>query len=335
MSSALLPSDWLTRDLAELADLSPIQEVPYKALNARGIRFLIRRDDLIHPYISGNKLYKLYGFLKHYQRIGSTLPIATFGGKYSNHILALAAAGQSLGLSTKAIIRGDEQTDLSATLIDAQKFGMDLHFVDRQHYKQRHHSNFYEVFEKEIGPCFWVPEGGAGAFGVEGAISLGESIAKQCNADALENQKLCIFQACGTGSSLAGIVAGVAKSGMPNKSGMPSVKIMGVNVLKGFSALKHEISQQIPIDYRHAIDWDVLGDFHCGGYAKFPDYLASFLTSFEAETKVALDPVYTCKVAWAITQLAVSEALYNVGTVLMVHSGGLQGRRGYGLPFQV
>ncbi len=332
----MLPENWLSKNLTELAQCSPIQEIEYAPLNSRGIRFLIRRDDVLNPYISGNKLYKLFGYLRHYQTLGSSLPLASFGGKFSNHVVALAAAGHSLGIPTKAVIRGNEEVDLSATLKDAQNFGMELHFVDRQKYKLRYLSNFQEVFQQDLGECYWIPEGGAGPLGVEGAVTLGKAIATYCQEN-LVGQKVCVVHACGTGSSLAGVVSGVAEMGLVKsgvaKSGAQNVKVLGVNVLKGYSALKQEILEQIPIDYRQSIEWDVIGDFHCGGYAKFPDYLASFLTSFESETGVPLDPVYTCKVVWAITQLAASGDLSGVDTLLMVHSGGLQGRRGYGLPF--
>lgn len=321
--TSLLPSNWLSCELAELADLAPTQKISFTPFNARGITLLIRRDDMLHPYISGNKLYKLFEYLKHYRNSNLSLPIATFGGKYSNHVLALAAAGHSLNIKTIAVIRGDENIDLSETLEDAKAFGMHLHFVDRQTFKLRYERNFEQYFEQELGACFWVPEGGAGALGVLGASAIGRSIAKQ-----FPKEKVAVFQACGTGSTLAGLVHGLAERNAQN------ICVYGVNVLKGFSSLKQDISEQIPIDYRKVIEWDVLNDFHCGGYAKFPEYLASFLTSFEDETGVLLDPVYTCKVIWALNEMLESGALDNIQTVLMVHSGGLQGRRGVGLPFR-
>ncbi len=318
----LLPNDWLDHNLSEIACLAPLQEIHFDLFEQKSIRVFVKREDLLHPLMGGNKLYKLHGYLKAYLDSDCRGPIVSFGGAYSNHVLALAAAGNLHDIPTVAVIRGEEPGVLSDTLADAKNLGMKLVFVSRSEYRRRHEAEYLQTLKDKLGDVFFIPEGGSGKLGAQGCISLAEGITLSA-----QFRPEIVFHACGTGGSLAGLIAGF------ERQPVAGIQTYGVPVLKGHTALKSDIIRMISDLGGESHNWCLLEDYHAGGYAKFPDELASFMQEFEQQTRLDLDPVYTAKVMWAIVD-QVKQGRFPAGSnIIAVHSGGLQGRRGFGFAF--
>lgn len=298
----------------------PLQDSTTKALAACGIELLVRRDDLLDPQLSGNKFYKLFFNLHEAKKQGQT-SLLSFGGAYSNHLHALAAAGQRYGFKTLGVIRGERPAQLSPTLVDAQNWGMQLVFISRREYGDKHESQILDMLHHQLGDFYWIPEGGANLAGARGMRLLGAALEQQLNADYTA---VCL--PCGTGTSLAGLAAGIA-----NKK-----PALGFSVLKGDGSLGRDIArsyQQLVGDKADAGNWRLISGFHAGGYAKkHPGYLSRFWQLFEQEAGIPLDPVYTLKMIWGIQCLAQQGYWPRGSRLIAVHTGGLQGRRGFLCP---
>ncbi|VUD48810.1 L-cysteate sulfo-lyase [Thalassocella blandensis] len=312
----LLPDNWLLKDLDVIASLAPMEPIDLPVFHQKDIQVSIKRDDLLDPQLGGNKIYKLHAYLQAAVDAPDK-PIISFGGAYSNHIYALAAAGAQLKLPTVGIIRGEEPQQLSPTLQDAKRFGMQLHFVSREEYQQKNSQEFREKLQRKYGDHHLIPEGGAGPQGVAGCAALARGI-----LNSVDDKPDLIVHACGTGASVAGLITGLALSPATG------VHVMGVSVLKGYPALEQEIEGFLDQMQVSAGSWELQQEFHCGGYAKYPDYLADFVSDFEKQTQICLDPVYTSKVMWALVKLAEQDAFTPGTRIIAVHSGGLQGCRG-------
>lgn len=277
---------------------SKLERLTFLPFEKRRIELFVQREDLLHPEISGNKWRKLKYNLK--EALSQNKAILTFGGAYSNHIAATAAAGKEYGVETIGVIRGDELNENSnSTLIKAVENGMELHFVSREEYRRRNDSEYLASLELKFDSPFIIPEGGANLQGVNG-----------CKEILNEHFDLC-FVAAGTGSTAAGIILSQMSK---------SVKV--ISSLKG-DFLEKEIKKWLDKDY----DWELLTDYHFGGYAKYPDALKHFQTEFESSHQLLLDPVYTAKMFYgAFDYLENHQELANIKVVL-VHTGGLQGRQ--------
>ncbi len=312
---SLLPPEWFQLTPEAVSKLAPFQQVICPEFSVRGISLSMKREDLLDPYLGGNKFYKLWGYLKDHQASRSSLPIATFGGAYSNHLYATAAAGLSLGIPTVGIVRGERAETLSPTLMDVQALGMRLYFVTRSDYRTRYSAQYIQFLESKLGKCYWVPEGGSGPLGAVGCTALAKALEEEAATSGVKSVAL----ACGTGTTLAGVRAGLADD----------TELLGVSVLKGEGVLENstkDILSQISAKWTNLT---IKYGFHCGGYAKLPQYLIEFIDRFEEKTGIPLDPVYTGKLMWGLSQLA-KQGYWQEGTKLVVlHSGGLQGRRGY------
>jgi len=315
----------MTRYLTELsldAFIEAARNVPYQQIQSelfRGIDLWIRRDDLIDPLISGNKAYKLiYNLLEAREQGKNT--IVTCGGAWSNHIHATAAAGQRFGFKTVGIIRGERPPLLSAMLQDAERFGMELRFVSRAEYRKRREPDFPGYLGLDMADSWYVPEGGANIQGAKGVQLLGEAIAETGPVRFDE-----YWLPCGTGLTL-----GALASALPKES-----TIFGVPVLKAEEAI-----------YLAAIAWaeklrrtgisniEVVEGGHCGGYAKVNNELAQFLEAVRDKLGIPLDPIYGAKVALQLKLASNSHHLElykgeRRKNVLLLHTGGLQGNRGY------
>ncbi|WNO11069.1 1-aminocyclopropane-1-carboxylate deaminase/D-cysteine desulfhydrase [Teredinibacter sp. KSP-S5-2] len=286
-------------------------------LAKRGLSLVVKREDQLDANISGNKFYKLWGHLQAYKQFcfesRTKPPLATFGGAYSNHIHATAAAGKLLGIPTVGVIRGERTTPLNPSLQDAEEMGMRLEFVSRSDYQNRHELFFQDTLESRLGKCFWVPEGGSGSQGITGCIGLGRVL-----GEYLQGKNGVVCMACGTATTLAGVRIGMAEE----------IPLLGVSALKGegmFDAYLSSVFAQHGLSSTNLI---INYGYHCGGYAKFPQYLMNFMRDFETSTGVLLDPVYTGKLMWAICQLAEQDYWKEGTKIVALHSGGLQGRRG-------
>ncbi|HEY9045545.1 MAG TPA: pyridoxal-phosphate dependent enzyme [Ohtaekwangia sp.] len=295
--------------------LTPVQELLHPILQEADIRLIIKREDLNHPFISGNKWWKLRYNLEEAKRTKQKT-LLTFGGAFSNHIYATAAAAREAGFKSIGIIRGEEVLPLNPTLRFASECGMNLYFVSREEYRKKSETPFIEKLHNELGEFYLIPEGGSNALAVKGCVEFAQSIS------SLSFDYLCL--AAGTGGTLAGIIAGTNQA----------KQIIGVSALKGNfleaeveKLLKeYEAANEVSIRNNH---WKILHNYHHGGYAKVTRELMAFIAEMKSIYSLPLDPIYTGKVLWAILEEAKRGAFEKGSTILMIHSGGLQGASTY------
>ncbi|MAT55941.1 MAG: 1-aminocyclopropane-1-carboxylate deaminase [Saprospirales bacterium] len=291
---------------------SPIVEIEDPALVQAGVRIWLKRDDLIHPHISGNKWRKLkYNIAKAKEKGNTTL--LTFGGAYSNHLAATAAAGLEYGFKTIGIVRGERPPVLNPTLRFLLDCGMQLHFVSRKDYREKSPEHWLEVLALDRATTCVLPEGGSNCLALKGCAELPGEVEQQ-----LGFLPDVFFAACGTGATLAGIAAG-----LKGRS-----RAMGVSVLKGDFHRK-DVSALLRHCDESAVNWEVLTDYHFGGYARFDDRLISFINAFRARHRIRLDPIYTGKLLFAVFDQVRSGAFPEGTDILVLHSGGLQGIAGF------
>jgi 1-aminocyclopropane-1-carboxylate deaminase len=271
----------------------------------KGISLEIKREDLLHPFISGNKFRKLkYNLIQAKAENQGT--VLTFGGAYSNHIAAVAYAGKEQGFKTIGIIRGDELGDKIAenpTLHFAQECGMQFEFVTREAYRFKTEPDFIANLRDKFSSFYLVPEGGTNEYAVKGCQEI---LTKE---DASFDYICC---AVGTGGTISGII----------NSALPHQKVLGFPALKG-DFLKDEIRK-----FATNEDWELLTDYHFGGYGKVNEELIQFINQFYKQTKVPLDPIYTGKMVFGVIDLIQKNYFSNNAKILLIHTGGLQGIKG-------
>lgn len=287
----------------ELEIFSPVHRLQNKLFDEHGIEVFIKRDDLIHPVISGNKWRKLKYVLKKAQSTGKT-HLVTFGGAYSNHLMATAAAAANFGFRATGFVRGEEAEN--DTLFICRLHGMHLIFTDRESYRDKQ-----VLFEKHFAgdaEAFFIDEGGAAP---EAAKGCGELV------DELPGFYDHIFCACGTGTTAAGIIDGIHHRGL-------KTRFHGIPVLKNGEFLRDEISRYLT----QPADFNLHTEYHFGGYAKTSDELILFIKDFISSTGILVDPVYTGKMLFAVYDLA-AKGYFKAGErVLAVHTGGAWGLLG-------
>jgi 1-aminocyclopropane-1-carboxylate deaminase len=259
----------------------------------------------LHPFVSGNKFRKLkYNLLKA-QQIGLST-ILTFGGAYSNHIAAVAAAGNLNGFKTIGIIRGEElamSAQKNPTLVFAESQGMKLHFVSRETYRLKSNAAYLETLKHNFGECYLLPEGGTNKLAVRGCEEiLGE-------ADGVYDY---VCASVGTGGTVSGLI---------NASG-PHQKVLG------FSALKGTFQTELIKKYSVKTNFDLTDAYCFGGYAKIDSQLIRFINEFRERTGIPLDPIYTGKMIFGIIDLLKKGYFKENSRILAVHTGGLQGITG-------
>lgn len=302
-------ADFSAGELRRLAAEVPLERVRWPAFRDAGVDVFVRRDDLLDPYLSGNKFYKLFHNAAAAQAAGCG-QMLSFGGAWSNHIYALAALGQKHQIKTIGVIRGERPAKLSATLRDAAAMGMKLHFVSRQCYRDK--QSLLATLQVQYGAFYLVPEGGGNHLGALGCKVIGQALSEQ-DVDA-------VFLPAATGGTAAGVAAGLADG----------QQLFAINVLKGEGNLPEDIAKMTAELGNYRNNWQLLGDYHCGGYAKLPPYLLNFMLEFERSCGFAIDPVYGAKLWWALDDLARRKRLLQGAKIAVIHTGGLQGRRGYG-----
>ncbi len=269
------------------------------------ISLSIKRDDLLHPHISGNKFRKLKYNITSAQEQNQSR-ILTFGGAFSNHIVAVAAAGKQYGFQTIGVIRGEElasQIEDNPSLKFAHDCGMILEFVSRAHYRQKNTAEALEFWHKKYGSFYLLPEGGTNELAVKGC----QEILTPADVDF---DYICC--SVGTGGTISGII----------NSAMPHQKIIGFPALKG---------DFLPEDIRNFTDrknWELCPDYNFGGYAKVTPELIQFLNDFYAQYHIPLDPIYTGKMVFGVLDLIEKNYFKNGSTILLIHTGGLQGIKG-------
>ena len=261
----------------------------------------VLRLDAIHPVVSGNKWYKLQYYLQDaVEKKCNT--IVTFGGAYSNHIVATAFACKQMNLRSIGIVRGEEAPTLSHTLQQAKNYGMELQFVSREAYKNKaailaqfNDSNVYSIVE-----------GGYGELGAKGASTI-LSIVDTANYTHI----IC---ACGTGTMLAGLV----------QSALPHQQVIGINVLKGYEKMYDDVCKILSNDNKHH-PFTILNQYHFGGYAKHTKQLIDWMNELFIKENLPTDIVYTSKLFYAVNDLLQQQYFAANSKLLVIHSGGLQG----------
>lgn len=269
------------------------------------ISVFIRREDLIHPYISGNKLRKLkYNLAQAKAENQNTL--ITFGGAFSNHIAATAYAGAAQGFKTIGIIRGEElesEVLVNPTLKFAQECGMQFKFISREDYRHKTEDDFIEKLKQEFGDFYLVPEGGTNLLAVKGCQEI------LSDEDAQYDFLCC---AVGTGGTISGLINTV----------LPHQKVLGFPALKG-DFLKEEIRK-----FARNENWKLITDYHFGGYGKVNLELIAFINQFFVENKIPLDPIYTGKMVFGVMDLIDKNYFPENSKILLIHTGGIQGIAG-------
>lgn len=269
------------------------------------------RLDRLGGLAPGNKAFKLKINLE-VAREQAVSRLVTFGGAWSNHLHALAAAGQENGFQTVGIVRGERPPQPSAMLRDAERWGMQLVYVPRSEYALRNDPVYLERLTRQFGPCHIIPEGGANTAGVRGCMD----IVNYLPPETLGGGKMVL--AVGTGTTLAGLVAGSGNGR----------EVIGISVLKGARGLERDIECALePFAQRDFAPWHICHDFHCGGYARVSPELREFIEEFERIHGIPLDPVYTGKMLFAIYSRLRDNRWH--GPITAIHTGGLQGRRGF------
>ena len=280
------------------------QELGLPGLADKGIRIAIKREDLLYPEVAGNKFRKLkYNLLA--ARQAGLEKLLTFGGAYSNHIHATAAAGRQAGLETIGIIRGEELANraLNPTLEDARAAGMTLHFVSREEYRLRDDPQVLENYQKLYGPAYILPEGGSNQLAVRGCEEI------LCPED-LSYDVICC--SVGTGGTLAGL----ARAAAPGQR------------VRGYAAVASGALDAAIVQWCDHANWEVTYRHHLGGYAAVTEELITFINRVYEQTGVPLDPVYTGKLILGIAKDVADGTIPPGSRVLAIHTGGLQGIRG-------
>jgi 1-aminocyclopropane-1-carboxylate deaminase len=289
--------------LKELKIISPIQRIDDPEINLYGIELYVKRDDLIHKEISGNKWRKLKHNLAEAHEQGKKT-FLSFGGAYSNHIYALAVAGKKFGFHTIGIIRGKDSSEDNPTLSFARSCGMELHFIDREEYRNKNGLDFLEKLKKDFHYPYIIPEGGAN---IKGAMGCAEIIS-EIN---IPFDYICC--PCGTGATLAGLIAG-----LQGRS-----KALGFSVLKGGDFLNGEVKNLLTEEAKTYSNWSINTDYHFGGYAKFNDALLNFIADLEQKHQILYEPIYTGKMMYGIYDLAKKGFFKKGERVIALHTGGL------------
>ncbi|WP_051302900.1 1-aminocyclopropane-1-carboxylate deaminase/D-cysteine desulfhydrase [Psychromonas aquimarina] len=306
----------LNLKLQTLINPSPLQRIRHPLLEQHQVHLSVKRDDLLHGDISGNKWRKLkFNLIE--ARSSQINHILSFGGAYSNHIHALAAAGFHLGFKTSAVIRGEAAYVSNPTLKQAAAWGMNLQFVTRKEYRQRNESEYLHQLQKQYPDAFIVPEGGSNIFALAGLAEAVQEIQEQSET-SVEH----IITATGSGGTLAGLISAF-------KDHKSTTRITGIAVLKNADYLNqsvHSLLQQAAV--KSGAPWELKTQFHHGGYAKVSEQLISFCRQFSEQTSIPVEPVYTGKMFYALFQL-IKQGYFKKGEhIVALHTGGLQGLNG-------
>ena len=286
----------------------PIERFDHSILTQHSVQVDVKRDDLIHPIVSGNKLYKLHYNLEAFVN-GGYKTLVTFGGAYSNHLHALAYAGNELDVPTVGIVRGEQLLPLNATLKDCVDWGMILEPVSRGVYRQKERATEIKDILAGYPKPYLVPEGGGNTLGVKGASLMLDSV-NQENYDF-------IVLASGTGATVAGIIY----------ASLPSVKVIGVATLKGASWMAQAVRDHLLSMNCHKTNWNINCDYHFGGYGKKNAELDDFVNTVRVESGLLIEPVYTGKALYALLDLVAKGEIDKGSRVLFIHTGGMQGAR--------
>lgn len=276
------------------------QKIDYQ--NDYGIELYIKREDVLHDEISGNKFRKLKYNLDEAKRQGKSR-LLTFGGAYSNHIAAVAAAGRDYGFETIGVIRGDElalKYQENPTLKKAMQDGMQFYFATRTQYRDKMNVVFLEKLQQQFGDFYVIPEGGTNQLAVKG-----------CEEILTEEDEVFDFICCAVGTG--GTISGIINSLQSHQKAL------------GFPALKGDFLYDDIRPYVKNQQWDLILDYHFGGYAKVSDELRLFIKEFNQKYLITLEPIYTGKMVFGVLDLISKGKFPEKSKILIIHTGGLQG----------
>lgn len=264
---------------------------------------MIKREDLNHPEVSGNKWWKLKYNLEEAAK-GDHKTLLTFGGAYSNHIYAASAAASLLHLKSIGVIRGEPTGPISSTLQFAEACGMRLHYVSREQYREKETSRFIQQLRETFGDFYLIPEGGTNAQALRGCEEFGKLL------DQIQADYICLPIA--TGGTMGGILQGIGTA----------KTVLGFSVLKDGGFLRDKVKRYA--EGKNA-RWEVITDYSYGGYARRNETVKEFILSFRERMKIPLDFVYTGKMMCGIFDL-IEKGFFAKGKIILaVHTGGLQG----------
>ncbi|HQA74853.1 MAG: pyridoxal-phosphate dependent enzyme [Flavobacterium sp.] len=280
----------------------------YQTIIIKNKLLSIKREDLLHPYISGNKFRKLKYNIEEVKRLNKNT-LLTFGGAYSNHILAVAAVGKEYGFKTIGIIRGEElvnNIENNPTLSKAKEFGMEFDFISRDNYRNKNDENFIATLKLKFGDFYLLPEGGTNLLAIKGCEEIVTS-----EDDAFDY----ICCAVGTGGTISGVI----------NCSKHCQKVLG------FPALKGDFLQEDIRKFANKENWELINDYHFGGYAKTTNELIDFMNEFYTQYQIPLDPIYTGKMVFGVFDLIKKNYFPENAKILILHTGGLQGINGMNL----
>ncbi|MBA6336726.1 pyridoxal-phosphate dependent enzyme [Colwellia sp. BRX8-7] len=285
---------------------SPLQKIIHPLFEKHQLSVSIKRDDIIHPIISGNKWRKLKFNLRHAQA-HNYIGVISFGGSFSNHIHALAFACHQQGLKSIGIIRGEKEYASNFTLSMAQQWGMELHFVDRKSYRLRENKEYLDQLQLTYPGYLIVPEGGSNTLALAGVGEVITELNQQCEFDTLVTP-------VGSGGTLAGLI----------KADNNQHNLLGIGVLKQDGYLTEQVNSLLG-DNLHFNNWQIMPEFHRGGYAKFSKEDAEKILSFSQQTGFIFEPVYSGKMILALLDLIDQQYFPKGHRLVLLHTGGLQG----------
>ncbi len=291
-------------------DFTPIQEINAPSIKAAKVQLFIKREDLNHPTIQGNKFRKLYPNLLQAKKENQNT-LLTFGGAFSNHIYATAAAGKEYGFNTIGIIRGEKPKKIGSTLRFALEQNMTLHFVSRSEYRQKESIDFLESLKQKFGSFYLIPEGGTNSLAIQGCQMITQEAVRQLP----DINYIC--SSVGTGGTISGIISG--------RLSQQHIHVLGFSSLKG-DFLQKEVEALLPQIHSN---WNINTDYHFGGYAKHNKQLISFINDFKQRFNIALDPIYTGKMMFGIFDLIQKGKFPKGAKILAIHTGGIQGIQGF------
>lgn len=287
---------------------SPLHEINDPTFAKKQVQVWMKRDDLIHPFISGNKWRKLKYNIQHAKKRDFDT-LLTFGGAYSNHIYATASAAKENGFKSIGIIRGEEHLPLNPTLAFAVQQGMNLVYIDREAYRLKELEPIKTKLEENYGKLFLIPEGGTNTLAIQGCMEIISEI------DHPYDFLVC---SVGTGGTISGIIAGLKGQR----------QVLGFSALKG-NFLKEEIKLLLKTsNIANYQNWNIMTDYHFNGYAKISPALLEFIKDFNKKHGILLDPIYTGKMMYGLFDLIEKGYFPKGSKIIALHSGGLQGWAG-------
>jgi 1-aminocyclopropane-1-carboxylate deaminase len=293
-----------------MSPLSVLQSINHPIFTQHKISVQIKRDDQIDSIISGNKWRKLKYNLRHAKAIGAK-GVITFGGCFSNHIHACAFACQQQKLPVIGIIRGEEKNQTNYTLAWAKHWGMQLSFVDRKTYRMRDDESYLQQLQQQYPDHMIIPEGGSNTLALTGMAEVIDELNQQGKFDTL-------LTPVGSGGTFAGLILG--DNNQHN--------LLGISVLKQDGYLAEQVNNLLPEHAKAHTNWQIMNQFHCGGYAKFSPNDAERIRSFSQAVGINFEPVYSGKMLLALLDLITAGYFPAEHRIVMLHTGGLQGLAG-------